>query len=156
MYEDVTIKLSPRFKFSKNLETNCNDLTINETKIIANILDQYGNFVFSLDENNILRQLNYYVHCKDKTILDTFIRLVGINKKIIPLSHKYFLNISMSQCYPVAVKVLPFLQAKKHVFQLFVLFYAGRQTAQSPKDIEYLQLVVNKLKDRVALSKGGK
>lgn len=149
MYEDVNIKLPNRFRFDIALESSCNDITPKDARRIAKILDDGGNFVFTIDREKILRQLNLYVYSHDYDDLKELSEIAGVNKKILPLTKKWFLNISMSQAYSIIKNCMPFFERKKPLFSLFLNFFEARKNVRTADDIAELELLVNTLKVKV-------
>lgn len=149
IYDNVQIKLPNKFRADISLESSCDTLQLAESKRIAEIIDQNGNFVFSLDKKQVLRQLNLYVHSHDWEELEFVRREAQINRRIVPLAKKWFLNISMSQSFAIVKHCFAHLQAKRHLFALFLEFYEGRKTIKSPEDFQNLEALLNRFKDDV-------
>ena len=157
VYNDVKIKLPNKIRIADiDLESSCDNLDLKRIKKIAKIIDSNGNFVFSTDKKHVLRQLNLYIHSHDLRELDFICYEANVNKKVLPLDRKWFLNISMSQSYAIIKACSPFFKIKKHLFDSFLEFYESRRkinSIQSIQDIERLEIMLNKFKDDVYLYK---
>lgn len=156
MYENTWISLASRFRFDIQLESCCNGIAKNDAQYIAQLIGKEGNFVFSLDQNNILRQLNLHIYSYDKNDLQNLCDIAGITKKILPLTNKWFLSVSMSQAYGLIKNCLPFLNRKRHIFCSFINFYEERKRVRNSDDIAKLEIIVNDLKDKINTFKRNK
>lgn len=150
MYEGIKILLPTKARLTDIvLESSCQNLNIDIIKKIAKTIDERGNFVFSIDKKHILRQLNLYIHSFDREELIFICEHTNINRRVIPLDNKWFLNISMSQTYAIVKSCYPYLIVKRHLFTLFLEFYEQRKNVESSEDFEKLGVLLNKLKDDV-------
>lgn len=149
MYRDVQMKLASRFRFDLTLESCCDGVGKDDAQFMAELLDREGNFVFYLDKNRILRRLNLHVFSYDVEDLNRLSAIAGMHKKILPLTNKWFLNVSMSQAYSMVKNSMPYIERKRNLFNMFIAFYEGRKTCHSQQDIVELERQLNRLKNNV-------